>query len=225
MSLHSKHSLPSSYLDLLESWQDLELETSVRTKLLGVIGGRTSYQMRVHKSGTFSKQALYIYSRPLLLRRWAPYLAPDRLSNLLSMPGLDLPENFGQAVRHIILVPELVRASQDLLSHIYLPQAKLIAFYLCPPSCLPKQSLNFQSFIDDQRTRTRIGSGVRGLRLLKLWGWALKRASDCWASSSLSMHKFLLPLKLLAEEELLALEDIHELYAHDARQCYGNLFQ
>ena len=167
----------------------------MRAKLLKIInGGSRGYQVRVFKTGIFSKAALRIYSAPLLVRAWAPYLAPDRLSHFLSIAFLSLPENFRYAVRHILLVPELVRSQRYLLSHIYLAEAQALAFYLSPPSLLPSRSLNFQDFTNTANAQNRMGKSTAGLRLLGLWGHAFERAIDSWARASKQMHKFFLPL-------------------------------
>ena len=209
--------LPSPSSSEPEFLQERGLEKSVQIKLLEIIGGENrDYRVRICKTGVFSKRALRIHSRPLLMRRWAPYLAPDRLSHLLSLPDLSLSENLWQAVQHLILIPELARSQRYLLSHIYLPQNKTLAFYLSPSSLLPDRKLCFQDFARERELhrQRRIEGKRKGSRILGLWGRAFEGALDCWACNSIQIHSFLLPLPGLPKEELLALEEVHELYAH-----------
>ncbi len=210
------------FLPLLES-----LEQSVQKKVESIVRGgfcRTNqnYHHRILKVGSFRVSPLHIHYQPLLSRRFVPYFGIDRVTNILSLAEPTLPLDFHDAIKHILLLPELVLSSKHLLSQIYIPKAKVIVFYLCPKRFLPNQ-LCIEDFERHASLKKRMEGDRSSLDLLGIWGWGLRRSLDCALSHAKPLQKFLLDSSLLCESDIAPLQEIHDVYIEKQYNSVGFL--
>ena len=209
-----------------ESFSDLEALIQERASNI-VQMKQNGYQRRTLRTGTFYKQPLFFHYRSQLLtnRSWATSLTPEFLVHLLSLAGNGIPQKFHHAVNNIILIPELIKSNKYLLSHIYFPQEKIIACYLCPKMYLPNPKLSLESFIKNEAIQKRRGQYVNHLQLLGPLGLVFTRSIESYTNGSLQIKKFVLELKDIKKQEIIDLENVHELYKQDiANNLLGKLY-
>ncbi len=202
-------------LQKLSEYDDIEniaeIQEAIYAKIHPILHSHSDYHIRIIKAEKFRHQPLHIYSRPLVSRRSLAYPPPDYLANLLSLAAPYLPPSFTSAICRFVFIPEVIVNSQHLLTHVYLPQEKLVVFYLCSPRFFPGV-LKLQDFIQNEHYQKRLGQHADPLMLLKLWGRVFRICLDCSKGTSKQLYTFLLPSHHLSWQEIRQLEGIQDLY-------------
>jgi len=217
-----------------------EMEASVRARLAQVAesarrnaaglhsrGVRPAlYETRLLRSGAFRKRPLQLHARRRLSREQGFYYSPDQIAHILSAAAPVLPAAFFHSIDQILLLPELALSDRRLLTHIYFPEERLLAFYLYP------HRLD-RAAQPQERARIRAHSPLRRLGLLgrviesaagaseapapvaAAPGERTAASDDAADDSSSPLHKFIIPRELLFEEEIEAMQGLHERYAEE----------
>ncbi len=200
-----------------------ELEDRIREKLEDFQDHSQGLHSRILRAGRYR---LRVRSRERLTRRRQNCTyTPDQLAHRLSMamssgastaPDGEIPPDFFRGVQEIILIPELARSDRYLLTHIYSPGRKLLAFYLYPRR------------FDLQNTQVPDGtSAPSGRRLdlntaptvpfLGLLGRVIESVAALNGSADqdngAALHKYLVPQDVLSLEEEAELQRTHDLYS------------
>ncbi len=131
---------------------------------------RLPYEQWIVRCGPFRRQPLSIHAP--LRRVGREPCSSAHLAHLLSIAAPYLPANFFTSVRDIFLIPELVVNSSFLLTHVYLPANRLLAFYLYPGRFQPRTiALNdLEALLHSQQ---RLGSMPNSLPALGFLGAVL----------------------------------------------------
>ena len=195
------------------------LEDEVRSKLQSICRGNAKFTSQKLRAGDFRKTPCYIHALPRLMRA-NPYLpTADGLAHMLTASDIGPAARLQAAAEHFILLPEVVRTETFLLTHVYLPQDRVLAIYLYPARFnLPEE------FLSPERLH-RTGGTIRREGLMMA---VLKSASDIGASgvagasnsSNGIMHKYVLRGAEAMPEELLEMEEINRIYTHSFGYSY-----
>jgi hypothetical protein len=198
------------------------LEDQIHEKLEEISEDHRDFQTRIVRIG---RARLQIHARKRMTRRHQPYYyTPDQLAHLISLElagrSAELAWNFFRSLDRFLLIPELVLSDRHLLSHIYCPRRRLLAFYLYPrrfdqgtDSAL---DLNVVSRLNIPQGPTRLG--LLG-RVIAAIGQISQIAPFDQANGSTfpsrvdGLHKFIVPCELLFPEELTGMQQTHDLYS------------
>ena len=182
-------------------------EEAITEKVKKILSPQSLYQKRFLRLEKWKRQALYLYSLPLLSRKYALYLNSEKLSHKISLWAPHLTPDFQKAIQHIIFLPEIYKTYKYLLSHIYIPKLKALLFYLTPEAFLSQKkeetSLLPQRFLETKESLCHIG----------LHGKAFFHAIHCYRSQTKKSHIFLQKTPKNKNKEFLFLEKIEEEYA------------
>lgn len=184
------------------------------------------YETRLLRSGAFRHRPMQVHARRRLSRESGLYYSPDQIAHILTSAAPDLPVGFLESVDQILLLPELAMSDRRLLTHIYVPAERLLAFYLYPLRL-------DRTPAPRERARIRTPSPLRRFGLL---GRVLDSAAAAGEDPALlpvaagvgnrgnaasegvptpPLHKFIIPRDLLLDGEAEALQRIHDLYAEE----------
>ncbi len=184
------------------------LEEEIRLRFEEAARGGRAFETRRVRAGPFRTQPLRIHARRRLERALIGYYTSDQAAHLISLALPHLPEDFAENLRDVLLLPTLVQSDTRLLTHIYWPSARLLAFYLYP-----------HRFDEPApRSAARLGEAAP-LGRLGLTGRVLEAALQARNESGLKrqsqaeLHKFIAPAAAATSAELERLQLEHELFS------------
>ena len=164
-------------------------------------------EKRFLRSGVFRRNPVRIYSAVRLHRSRKFSLSPDGLAHLLTSLPTELAETLATNIREIVLLPELVLHSECLLTHVFVPDRSLLAFYLYPQRFQEAPAAAYpERFRPGQMTT---GSGLLPALCRSLIANHRVRAAD---TDHDRLLKFLIPRDLTRPGEIEAMQDIHDHY-------------
>ncbi|MEQ9367186.1 MAG: hypothetical protein RIF32_23335 [Leptospirales bacterium] len=210
------------------------LEEQIDAKLARLAGNHRNYQTRVLR---IDRNRLEIHARRRMTRRYqSACYTPDQLAHQLTIefaaqsPALapdlarglsqDILRNFSGKVDRILLIPELALSERHLLTHIYCSHRRLLALYLYPRRL--DRSDAEASTIQGYARLQQVSAAATGVGLL---GSVIASISQSIPAATIgerrsrsvsSLHKFIIPCDIVAEDELNELQAIHDLYGTEA---------
>lgn len=186
----------------------LALQDEIRLKLTSIRGGAMKgYRTRMLKAGPFKHRPLSI-SDPEQFLSPNPYIrSADELAHLFTTHQDAWSPSLFDAVQHLIALPELAISHSGLLTHIYDPQTKILAFYSYPA----RFHLNISNapgarFAALHRNSPGILGSV-GASIVEAYASYKKNVSF----EQSSIHTYALSTEILDPEEIREMEQIEEL--------------
>jgi len=129
-------------------------EEEIKEKLLSFSNGE-EFRNRILKSGPFRKKAIRIYE-PV---NHASGFRADQIAFFLT--DYILPDNIDECLQTVIILNERVTYKEYLLTHIYLKEEKLLAFYKYPNRLnFPQKKMAASRFTDSVQSYPGILSFV-----------------------------------------------------------------
>lgn len=184
------------------------LEEEIRLRFEEAARGGRAFETRRVRAGVFRTQPLRIHARRRLERALIGYYTADQAAHLISLALPHLPDDFADNLRDVLLLPSLVQSDTRLLTHIYWPSARLLAFYLYPhrfDEAAPQASAR----LGETAPLGRLGLTGRVLEAALLardeTGLKRPRAGE--------LHKFIAPAAAASPAELERLQAEHELFS------------
>ena len=106
------------------------LEGEAESRLEGLVLGRVAPDRRVVRGGSLRRHPVHVHAFPRSTGsvRFLPTM--DTVAALLTRAPDHLCREAG--LHHVIILPESVATSRFLLTHIFLPQTGILAYYLYP---------------------------------------------------------------------------------------------
>ena len=182
-----------------------------QTRLCRVQGQR----LQIHARHNLSRQSRSCYYTPdQLAHRLTMELAPDEARAFLAPGQLD---GFLERVDRFLLIPERAVSDHHLLTHIFCPERRLLAFYLYPRRFdeveRDNRRLAVRRAAQQTNPRLDVASAHRATGLLGAVIAAISEDPLAAENTTADLQQFMIPVALLAPEELQELERTHELYS------------
>lgn len=108
------------------------LEDDVSEKIRVILSKKHGYATSIFRAGRFRKTPVVIYSSKKIPLSPTRLVNETTLAHLLSVYGPDFPAPFFDAVKHILILPQLIVNGEFFLTHIYARDQKALVFYMYP---------------------------------------------------------------------------------------------
>lgn len=178
-----------------------QLEDEIRSSFSLIVSNKTDFTARFYKDP--SGGTINIFAPPMYAGKREYFLTPDRIAHQLSWHRDAIPDDFFKAVEKIILVPGFIAGAGSVLTHLYLPCEKILAFYLYPSRFHIDESIEIENRITGhyEKKQGLFFNVIRAVSQLMHYN-----------TEKETMHKFLFPLHQLENEEITDLSETSDFF-------------
>ena len=177
------------------------LEEQLCEKLLSIANFRQPLnEQRKLRNVNSSGKTLTIHSTHRKLHNNHFHYGVDEMAHLLTTGLIETQPLIQSGIRHLILLPEMVKTDSYLLTHLYLSHEAILARYAYPRRFDSTIRLPLTDRFENQ---VLLGCG--------LMGNVARSVTPVEDKHSRRLHKFVTPLKQLHSSEFMELEELYSL--------------
>ncbi len=188
-----------------QAWELELLEEEVRVKI-GRITAGCLFHRRFIKAGSFRKNPITVHSLPWEKKSHKYLPAPDRLAHSFTNPDFNY-KKAASGIGRILLIPEIVRSEQYLMTHLYDAADRTLVFYLYPS----RLNQPFYLPYNDRLEERTLGAGLED-EILNQIEEILCDPEPFGPAQKAVLHKFIVPVSLISSAEIQEMESLHESY-------------
>ena len=179
------------------------LEDEIREHLLQIVDGHTLYRPSIVRAGYYRKNPVQIHTPPVPFLHPTCQHTPDALAHRLTLEATEEGKSL-TALEHIVLIPRWNATGHYFLTHLFLPDRKILAVYLYPGRLEESTRLLLPRRLTGQfPVPSSPGLTIRVLQELRRL--SVERNEEEKDSTPL---RFTLPLTILTGEELQTLDEL-----------------